>query len=140
MTEDPIELAWTKLRGNWDDDAAHKAFVGLAVALQRLPDAARHYRESVADEALQARAKAGIDAVLRVAMLSLTPPKRDPHAAVQRTRRVLGRIAAGMLVVVGTLWAARGFQASQLASFGFIAVELAVVFVVPWERLTGRGA
>ena len=43
---DPIETAWAELLGSWEDDAAHKRFIGLASGLGRLADAGRKYREA----------------------------------------------------------------------------------------------
>lgn len=42
---DPIEEAWARVEAEWGNEEAHRRFVGLCVALDRLPDAGKHYRE-----------------------------------------------------------------------------------------------
>lgn len=135
---DPIEIAWTTLVDDWESDDRHKAFVALAASLQRLPDAARHYRESLAQTDRERRAQQGIDAVLRVAMLTLTPPKRSEHEITTGARRWLAPMAVGMALLVLTLLAAHALHQPRLASPWTLLAEMLVVMLVPWSRLSSR--
>lgn len=135
---DPIESAWATLLGDWESDDRHKAFVALAASLSRLPDAARHYRSSLTDPALAARAQQGIDAILRVAMLTLTPPQRSEHEITRNARRWLVPMVAAMALVVMTLLAAQMTRQPRLASWWVLVGEVLVVVLVPWDRLLSR--
>jgi len=135
---DPIETAWSTLAGDWESDDRHRAFVALASSLTRLPDAARRYRTSLADPALAVRAQQGIDAILRVAMLTLTPPKRSEHEITRNARRWLLPMVAAMTLVVLTLLVAMMSHQPQLASKWVLVAEVLVVVLIPWGRLTAR--
>jgi len=41
---DPIDEAWARVEADWGDDEAHRRFVGVCVALERLPEAGKRYR------------------------------------------------------------------------------------------------
>lgn len=41
---DPIDEAWARVEADWGDEEAHRRFVGVCVALQRLPEAGKRYR------------------------------------------------------------------------------------------------
>ncbi len=135
---DPIETAWNTLVDDWESDDRHRAFVALASSLTRLPDAARHYRASLTDPARAVRAQQGIDAILRVAMLTLTPPKRSEHEITRSARRWLLPMVAAMTLVVLTLLVAQMSHQPRLASPWVFAAEVLVVVLIPWDRLTSR--
>ncbi|MGB5417156.1 MAG: hypothetical protein WBN01_21155 [Polyangiales bacterium] len=41
---DPIDEAWDRVEADWGNQDAHRRFVGVCVALDRLPDAGKRYR------------------------------------------------------------------------------------------------
>lgn len=137
-TDDPIESAWTALLREWESAERHKAFVALAASLERLPDAARRYRESLTDAARAERAKQGIDAVLRVAYLALAPPPRRDNDLARRVRAWALPASAAMALVVLTLLASQALHQPALASPWVLAAEVAGALLVPWRRLVAR--
>ena len=42
---DPVDEAWGQVEADWGNEEAHRKFVGVCVALGRLPDAGKRYRE-----------------------------------------------------------------------------------------------
>ena len=44
VTVDPIDEAWALVEADWGDEEAHRRFVGVCVALERLPEAGKRYR------------------------------------------------------------------------------------------------
>ena len=42
---DPVDEAWGKVEEAWGDAEAHRRFVGVCMALDRLPEAGKRYRE-----------------------------------------------------------------------------------------------
>jgi hypothetical protein len=44
-TVDPIDEAWAKVEADWGNAEAHRRFVGVCVALDRLPEAGKRYRD-----------------------------------------------------------------------------------------------
>lgn len=135
---DPIETAWSALLAEWESPERHKAFVALAAALGRLPDAARRYRECGADPARAERAKQGIDAVLRVAYLALAPLPRREHEITRKARAWLPPVSVAMVLVVFTLMAAQGLHQPSLASPWVLGAEVVGALVVPWQKLFAR--
>lgn len=128
---DPLEAAWSTLDTDWENDARHRAFVGIAAARERLPDAAKRYRSALADDARKARAQLGLDRILAVAMQALTPTIRE-----RRPRPIGLKIpltALGCATVL-TLMAAQltGFRA--LASPWVIFGEALIAALIPWRR------
>lgn len=131
---DPLETAWQALLSEWERDEQHRAFVGLAATLERLPDAAKRYRAELAHSARAPRAKQGLDRVLGVAMSSLTPPTRAERPRVN-LMLPMGAFAAALIVTV-FLAQATGFRA--LTSPWVIFGEAVVVALVPWRRISTR--
>ncbi len=41
---DPIEEAWARVEADWGNEDAHRRFVGVCAALDRLPEAGKRYR------------------------------------------------------------------------------------------------
>ena len=41
---DPIDEAWARVEADWGNEEAHRRFVGICVALDRLPEAGKRYR------------------------------------------------------------------------------------------------
>lgn len=134
-SEDPLDLAWRSLLTAWDDDARHKSFVALAQSLGRLPDAAARYRGVRDDEALGANAQRGIDQILKVAMLTLTPARRE---APPPKGAWAAAVAFAMLLVVATLLLAHVTHLRALASPWVILFEMVASAVIPWSKLMRR--
>lgn len=42
---DPIDEAWARVETDWGNEEAHRRFVGICVALDRLPEAGKRYRD-----------------------------------------------------------------------------------------------
>lgn len=100
MSEDPLETAWAKVEQQWDDDAAHKAFVGLCLSLDRLAEAGRRYRQ-VRDDDPERRDEASrrIDALLALALQTMELTKTEaPDAA--STRRKITWVAFGIMLTL----------------------------------------
>lgn len=100
--QDPIEAAFAALRQTWEDQEAHKQFIGLCVSMSRLHDAGRlyrEYRERAEDDADKAVADRQLARVLAAAMANLdTLPRAQPKTGQKRMLYV----AAGTLTVL--LW------------------------------------
>ncbi len=129
---DPLDTSWQTLLSDWENEVQHKRFVALAASLERLPDAAKRYRESLSDPTLQPRAQQGIDRVLGAAMQALTPPPREERPRLN-VMLPLGAFAGALLL---TIIASRvtGFRAltSPVVIFG----EALIVALIPWRRLS----
>ncbi len=129
---DPLDTSWQALLSDWENEVQHKRFVALAATLERLPDAAKRYRESLANPTLQPRAQQGIDRVLGAAMQALTPPPRESRPRLN-VMLPLGAFAGALLL---TIIASRltGFRAltSPVVIFG----EALIVALVPWRRIS----
>lgn len=100
---DPIDEAWARLEGSWDDADAHRRFIGLCATLERLPEAGRRYREvrdSDPDPDRRADAEKQIDRLLGFAMQSLETMRTEPP---RRARSVLLLVALAVTVaMIGT--------------------------------------
>jgi hypothetical protein len=101
---DPIDTAWQGVEAAWNDESRHRAFVGLCLALGRLPDAGRRYREvRDRDPGRRAEAERQIDRVLAVALQQLELGRSAPPPA----RRLGLTIVAAVLstvMIAGVLW------------------------------------
>ncbi len=133
--DDPIDAAWVALGTDWERDERHRAFVQLASALDRLPEAARRYRESLAVPAHATRAQGGLDEVLRVAMAKLTPPPREERPVRGMWILPLGALA---MVLALTVAAAQALRRPSLASAPVLGAEVLVVALLPWSRILRR--
>lgn len=131
---DPLDVAWTALLDQWESEEKHRSFVGLAAALERLPEAAKRYRALSADPARAARAKQGIDRVLGVAMASMTPATRERPRPIN-VMMPLSALAAALLA---TVVAARATEVRALTSPVVIVGEVIVVALLPWRRWAAR--
>jgi hypothetical protein len=106
-----LDAAWASVQAHWDDDAAHKRFVALAMTLDRLPEAGRRYRaereraEAAGDEARAASARKRIDALLAAATQRMLATRTAPDAP-RRARARVTWIAVGVAaaIVAATVW------------------------------------
>lgn len=119
---------------DWENEARHRAYVGLAASLERLPDAARRYRSAREDPRLSARANAGLDRVLGAAMASLSPAARAPRPKPVNVMIPLTVLAAALMA---TVVLARVTEFRTLTSPVVILGEVLIVALIPWRRFTG---
>ena len=129
--DDPLDASWQALLSDWENEVQHKRFVALAASLERLPDAAKRYRESLTDPTLQPRAQQGIDRVLGAAMAALTPPPRESRPKLN-VMLPLGAFAGALLV---TIIAAKATGFHALTSPVVIFGEAVIVALIPWRKL-----
>ncbi|MBL8601230.1 MAG: hypothetical protein JNK72_04850 [Myxococcales bacterium] len=131
-SNDPLDAAWATLEAHWSEPERHKTFVALAHALDRLPEAARRYRAVSEDPALAVGARQGLDRVLAAAMASLTPAALAPRPS--RALLIVPMALAG-LVVSTSVMAATLLRLPRLASPLTLCLEVALVFLLPWQRM-----
>lgn len=136
-TDDPLETSWNALTTHWDDDDSHRAFVALAQSLGRLPDAAARYKTLRDDPVRGALAQKGLERILKVAMLALSPPRRHT-TTVRRGRDWVTGAAVAMALVTCTLLLARVTKIEALGSSWVLTIEWAVAMVVPWSKVLRR--
>lgn len=92
---DPLDTSWTRLAESWEDDDAHRAFVGLASTLGRLPDAARLYREvRDVNDARRPKAEKQLGAITMVAFEQLKVTGSRTPAASRKATQVAGVLIA----------------------------------------------
>jgi hypothetical protein len=100
---DPIDAAWQRVEARWDDPEAHRAFLSLCFELERMPEAARRYREvRDGDPDRRGEAETRIDQLLTMAtrqlLLSRTPA--PPGRARRRLLWVAMGLSLGMISFV----------------------------------------
>lgn len=106
MDDDPIDAAWRQLEAQWDDEAAHKKFLALCAASDRLAEAGRRYREvSEGDPARADVAAAQIDRLLGLAMQNLQALKTEPNPRSGKTVMFLIALGVSLALVVTALGA-----------------------------------
>lgn len=81
---DPIDEAWAKVEAAWGDREAHRRFVAVCVALDRLPEAGKRYRAvRDSDPARHGDAVKQIDSLIALATQQLQDtrviPTRNEH-------------------------------------------------------------
>jgi hypothetical protein len=98
---DPVEEAWAKVEAAWGDEEAHRRFIGICVALGRLPEAGRRYREvQQSDPARAESATRHIDRLLLLATQQLQNT-RVPSATTGYKRTLTWVAFFIMLVLMG---------------------------------------
>ena len=76
---DPVDEAWGRVEQAWGDAEEHRRFVGVCMALDRLPEAGRRYREVRERDPSRAESAAGhIDKLLSLASQQLRGHPRRP--------------------------------------------------------------
>ncbi|MGB5810615.1 MAG: hypothetical protein WBG86_08805, partial [Polyangiales bacterium] len=84
---DPIDEAWAQVEASWEDEEAHRRFVGLCVALDRLPVAGGRYRQVREQDPVRSEeASRQIDKLLALATQQLQDTRvASPTAEHKRT-------------------------------------------------------
>jgi hypothetical protein len=107
--DDAVEAAWRKVVVAWDDDDAHRRFLALCDASDRLGEAGRRYRAVKESEPARAeRAEAQIDAVLGLAMRNLSALKTEPSKKGTQPVMFLLAFAVSAGLIVSALWMVLG--------------------------------
>jgi hypothetical protein len=98
---DPIDEAWARVEADWGNEEAHRRFVGLCMALDRLPEAGRRYRDvRDGDSVREQEAAQRIESLIAVATQRLEGTRIAP--ATSDHKRTLTWIAfAIMLLLMG---------------------------------------
>jgi hypothetical protein len=103
--DDPIEPAWQKVLEEWDDEAAHKKFLTLCSATDRLAEAGRRYREVRESDPERAEmASEQIDRLLGLAMQNLQVLKTEPPKRSGKMVMFLIALGVSLALVVTALW------------------------------------
>ena len=98
---DPVDEAWGKVEEAWGDAEAHRRFVGVCVALDRLPEAGRRYREVRERDPERAQAAEGhIHKLLALATQQLQDTRVVPSGAGHK-RTLTWAAFLIMLVLMG---------------------------------------
>ena len=107
---DPVDEAWAKVEATWGDEEAHRRFVGVCVALERLPEAGRRYREVRERDPSRAETAAQqIDRLLVLATQQLQDSRVVPATAGHtRTLRWVAFLVMMVLMGAGAWLLMRG--------------------------------
>lgn len=82
---DAIEEAWARVDADWANAEAHQRFVGVCVALDRLPEAGRRYRQvRETDPARQQDAARHIDTLIGLATQQLQSSRVTPATTAHK--------------------------------------------------------
>ncbi|MEM8606718.1 MAG: hypothetical protein AAGF92_06410 [Myxococcota bacterium] len=96
---DPIDEAWGQVEADWQDEEAHRRFVGVCVALERLPEAGKRYREvRERDPERRDDAIAQIDKLLTLATQQLQDTRVPP--STREHKRTLQWVAFGVMMML----------------------------------------
>jgi hypothetical protein len=134
---DPVDAAWTQLLAHWADAERHRAFIALAAALSRLPDAAARYRTVESDpEHSEAAARAKKTIVAQAMAVVDATPRTTPEEARRTARSLIPIAALGLILAIS--WMLSALTRSRLfVSPITLAVEILVVALLPWRRILG---
>jgi hypothetical protein len=110
LSVDPIDEAWARVEAEWGNEDAHRRFVGVCVALDRLPDAGKRYREvRDTDPARRDDAVKHIDTLIALATQQLQDTRVQPaNNEHKRTLTWAAFFIMLMLMGAGILLAMRG--------------------------------
>jgi len=96
---DPIDEAWKRVEADWGNQDAHRRFVGVCVALDRLPEAGKHYRAvRETDPARREDAVKQIDGLIALAAQQLQDTRVIP--ASHEHKRTLTWVAFFIMLVL----------------------------------------
>jgi hypothetical protein len=96
---DPIDQAWERVEADWANQDAHRRFVGVCVALDRLPEAGKRYRAvRDTDPARREDAAKQIDGLIALASQQLQDTRVVP--ASHEHKRTLTWVAFFMMLLL----------------------------------------
>ncbi len=94
---DPIDEAWARVEAEWGNAEAHRRFVGVCVALDRLSDAGKRYREvREHDPSRSDEASKQIDGLIALATQQLQDTRATP--ATLEHKRTLQWVAFAIMM------------------------------------------
>jgi hypothetical protein len=98
---DPIDESWAKVEAEWGNADAHRRFVAICVALDRLPEAGKRYRGvRETDPARRDEAMTRIDTLIALATQQLQDTRVQP-AGTEHKRTLTWAAFFIMLVLMG---------------------------------------
>ena len=98
---DPIDEAWAKVEAEWGSEDAHRRFVGVCVALDRLAEAGKRYRKvRETDPARREDAVKQIDTLIVLATQQLEDTRVGP-VRTEHKRTLTWAAFFIMLVLMG---------------------------------------
>ena len=98
---DPIDEAWAQVEAGWGDEEAHRRFVGVCVALDRLPEAGKRYRMVRETDPMRSEAASKqIDRLIGLATQQLQDTRVAP-SGVAHKRTLTWAAFFIMLVLMG---------------------------------------
>ncbi len=101
LSVDPIDEAWARVEAEWGSEQAHRRFVGVCVALDRLPEAGKRYRKvREADPSRRDYAVTRIDGLIALATQQLQDTRVEP-ARAEHKRTLTWAAFFMMLVLMG---------------------------------------
>ncbi len=96
---DPIDEAWATVEAAWGDEEAHRRFLGVCMALGRLPEAGKRYRRVRDSDPTRAEMAAEqIERLLGLATQQLEGTRAD--APTTEHKRTLSWVAFFMMLVL----------------------------------------
>ena len=100
-----LEALWKNVLDNWDNDAAHRAFLEYCQSSEALDAAAVRYRGMKGDRDRGPQAEKRLTAVLMLAMSKLEVSRAEPKAASGALTKLLLIVffMAGSLLVLAYL-------------------------------------
>ncbi|KPK14562.1 MAG: hypothetical protein AMJ62_12665 [Myxococcales bacterium SG8_38] len=99
MSLDPIDEAWARVEADWDSEEAHRRFVAVCVALDRLPEAGKRYRHArETDPARSEGAARHIETLITLATQRLQDTRVAP--ATSNHKRTLTWVAFTMMLLL----------------------------------------
>ena len=107
---DPIDEAWARVEAEWGAEEAHRRFVGVCIALDRLPEAGKRYRMvRETDPMRRDAASKQIERLIALATQQLEDTRVAPSdAAHKRTLTWAAFFIMLVLMGAGVLFLLRG--------------------------------
>jgi|GEM_PF-1211469 len=102
---DPVDEAWARVEAEWGNQEAHRRFIAVCVALDRLPEAGKRYRQiREYDPARRDDAAKQIDTLIGLATQQLADTRSAP-GGLSHKRKLTWVAFTMMLVLMGTgIW------------------------------------
>lgn len=100
MSDPVLEALWKKALDEWDEDAAHGAFLQHCQTTQQLPEAAARYKGMAGD---RERGEAATRRLGGVALLAMAALEHQPREDPKRYSRYMA-IAVSLGFVGASLW------------------------------------